>query len=141
VVPTTTTPRAVPADARACAQVAPPAADVDGDGCPEAIDVSGTSITAGSASYDIGEAGDRVALGDWDCDGLTTAGLVRPATGEVFLFDGWAGADGAVTVEAASVVPGAQDLEPGEAGAACAGPTVRLADHSTRRIDRLRTDR
>lgn len=141
VAPTTAVPGTATVDVRPCAQVDPPAADVDGDGCPEAIEVTGTSITAGAASYDIGEAGDQVAVGDWDCDGLTTAGLVRPATGEVFLFDGWTGTDGVVTVEAASVVPGARELEPGEAGADCGGPAVRLDDQSTRPIDGSGTDR
>lgn len=123
------------ADGRSCVEVSPPTADVDGDGCPEAIAVSGTSISVGAASYDIGEVGDRVAVGDWDCDGLVTAGLVRPATGEVFLFDEWTGAGGVVTVEAATVVPGAQGLEPTSAGDGCGGPTVRLADQSTRQVD------
>ncbi len=132
---TVAVPLATTAHPRSCAQADPPAADVDGDGCREAIKVNGTSISAGRVSYDIGEAGDRVAVGDWDCDGLATAGLVRPATGEVFLFDGWAGADGAVTVEATSVVPGAHDLEPDEAGPGCGGPVVRLVDQSTRRLD------
>ncbi len=39
--------------------------------------------------YSIGEAGDRVVLGDWNCDGVLTAALARPSTGAVFVFDNW----------------------------------------------------
>lgn len=44
----------------------------------------------GPARFRIGEPGDALLVGDWDCDGLDTPGLYRPATGETFLFDGWA---------------------------------------------------
>ena len=34
-------------------------------------------------------------MGDWNCDGVATVAVVRPGSGEVFVFDGWAatGAD------------------------------------------------
>jgi hypothetical protein len=37
----------------------------------------------------MGDAGDRVVLGDWDCDGDDTPGLYRTATGVVDYFDVW----------------------------------------------------
>lgn len=109
-------------------------ADVDGDGCAEPVAVQGNRITVDGSTFEVGEAGDAVAVGDWDCDGLATPGLVRPASGEVFLFDRWTAGTSVVTVPATSVVPGARALEPpappGSTG--CPGPAVRLADGSTR---------
>jgi hypothetical protein len=64
------------------------------------------------ARYQVGEPGDEVAVGDWDCDGTPTPGVVRAATGEVFLFDRWAEAGEPVTVAAAVVMPGVDRLEP-----------------------------
>jgi hypothetical protein len=40
--------------------------------------------------FALGHAGDWFVVGDWDCDGLTSPALYRPATGDVFLFDRWA---------------------------------------------------
>jgi len=39
------------------------------------------------ARYRIGDAGDQVIAGDWDCDGTVTLALYRPSTGDVFHFD------------------------------------------------------
>ncbi|HEX2575086.1 MAG TPA: hypothetical protein VHK88_01985 [Aquihabitans sp.] len=121
-----------------CAPVAGPSADVDGDGCAEAVEVDGTAVTAGGATFDVGRAGDRIAVGDWDCDGQATPGIVRPSTGEVFLFGGWAGDGRPVTVDPVAVVPGAADLQaPAEIDRSqrCPPPTVRLVDRSTRPLD------
>jgi hypothetical protein len=41
------------------------------------------------ARYEVGEAGDLVVVGDWDCDGAATAAVVRPADGSVWAFAGW----------------------------------------------------
>lgn len=47
--------------------------------------------------FRLGGAGDQLLLGDWDCDGSQTAGLYRPATGEIFHFSDWAGASAPLT--------------------------------------------
>ena len=39
--------------------------------------------------YAVGAPGDFVETGDWDCDGRDTPAIVRPATGDVVLFDAW----------------------------------------------------
>ena len=133
---TGTTP--VPVDDTAtdprCAADPPGGPDGDGDGCPDEIVVSGTSIRTAGITYSVGQAGDRVAVGDWDCDGTATPGIVRPGTGEVFLFDDWAASDQAVTVEAAAVVPGARTLTPAPARGPCPEPSVVLEDRTTRAI-------
>ena len=40
--------------------------------------------------FALGRAGDVAVVGDWTCRGATTPALYRPATGELFVFDGWA---------------------------------------------------
>lgn len=106
-------------------------ADIDGDGCAEAVRVAGTAIEADGVDYDIGQDGDEVAVGDWDCDGAATPALVRPATGEIFLFDGWAVPDGPVTVRPTDVVAGARRLRPPRSSDDC-DPRVVLDDRTTR---------
>jgi hypothetical protein len=39
--------------------------------------------------YAVGEPGDVVLLGDWDCDGTASPVVHRPATGQVWRFDAW----------------------------------------------------
>jgi hypothetical protein len=76
--------------------------DVAGDGCtvrgvyqPETLP-DGTTAMVLTIALDgvdkqigMGDAGDRVVLGDWDCDGDDTPGLYRTATGVVDYFDVW----------------------------------------------------
>lgn len=74
-----------------CAPVASDlAADLDGDGCAEEVTFRDGILQAGTARYALGRPGDVVGTGDWDCDGRDTVALLRPGTGEVFVFDGWA---------------------------------------------------
>ena len=64
-------------------------ADVDGDGCPSPVAWSGNVLEVEGHRYRLGEPGDTVVLGDWDCDGRDTPALYRPG-GAVFFYDGWA---------------------------------------------------
>jgi hypothetical protein len=41
--------------------------------------------------FRVGEPGDWLVVGDWDCDGSITPALYRPTTGDVLVFDRWAG--------------------------------------------------
>ena len=45
-------------------------------------------VSIDGARYPVGESGDQVAVGDWDCDGVATVALVQPG-GRVYVFDGW----------------------------------------------------
>ena len=65
-------------------------ADVNGDGCPDALRYADGLLEAGDVRWALGQAGDQVATGDWGCQGSRTLALFRPSTGEVFRFDGWA---------------------------------------------------
>ena len=71
-------------------------------------------VEANGATYELGAPGDRVALGDWDCDGTVTPALLRPSTGDVFMFDTWAEAGHDVTVRPSTRVPGARRVTAGD---------------------------
>ena len=118
-----------------CAPVTPPAADVDGDGCPEPLVVEGTTVDAGIAQWSLGEPGDLVALGDWDCDGDASAALLRPGTGDVFVFSAWAPADEPVTVASTRRVDGGVGLRAEAAGDGCDRLVVDLAAGGTTPIE------
>jgi hypothetical protein len=55
-------------------------------------------------------AGDRVVLGDWNCDGTPTAAIARPSTGAVYVFDKWPAAGVAASVHPVGTVAGVVDL-------------------------------
>ncbi|HYZ97688.1 MAG TPA: serine/threonine-protein kinase, partial [Acidimicrobiales bacterium] len=75
--------------------------DPEGDGCaatgiygPETVDgaermVLSIDIDGARQRIALGEPGDQVVLGDWNCDGADTPGLYRAAAGEVQYFDAW----------------------------------------------------
>lgn len=76
-------------------------ADLDGDGCSEALTLTDGVLTTPAGTYRLGRPGDMLVAGDWDGDGVWTPGLYRPATGEAFLFDT---APGAATVTSRPVL-------------------------------------
>ena len=98
-----------------CPEVDAPAADHDGDGCPSTIDVDGAVVAVDGVRYAVGAAGDAVAVDDWDCDGVATPAVVRPSTGEVFVFDGWASPSRQLVVTPVTTVADATGVE----GAGC----------------------
>ncbi|MGH9110879.1 MAG: serine/threonine-protein kinase [Acidimicrobiales bacterium] len=72
----------------------------------------------------LGQPGDQVALGDWNCDGVDTPGLYRATAGDVQYFDVWP------QVEQQRYQP---DLtEPAETGG-----TASLAEREGERCDRI----
>jgi hypothetical protein len=102
------------------------------DGCPDHVLRDPPLIELDGTRYSVGRAGDRVALGDWDCDGVGTPALLRPDTGEVFVFDRWAERSAEVDARAITRVPGASSLAAVPDGGcdaldvASAGGTVRV---------------
>jgi hypothetical protein len=65
--------------------------DISGDGCPEQAVVTADGVVEiGGERWAVGEPGDIVALGDWDCNGASTPALYRQASGDVFVFTEWA---------------------------------------------------
>jgi hypothetical protein len=55
------------------------------------VRIDGNVLERAGARWSVGRPGDLVLVGDWDCDGEPTPAVVRPSTGEVWLFDGWSG--------------------------------------------------
>jgi hypothetical protein len=50
---------------------------------------AGGLLTVGGVRYSVGQRGDIVAMGRWQCRPEQTLALVHPATGQVFVFSGW----------------------------------------------------
>ena len=107
---TTTTTRPVARRADCAAANSVLQADVDGDGCPEALRYADGVLEAGSVRWSLGQPGDQAATGDWSCQGARTIALFRPATGELFRFDGWAGPGQDLTATALARIPDGQAL-------------------------------
>ena len=124
-----------PANQAGCPVAAAPAADVDGDGCPEALVVEGGSVSAGPARWTLGQPGDVIAIGDWECDGRAAPALLRPATGDVFVFPGWAAEGEPVTVEARDSLPGAVAIRAEPAVDGCDDLVVDLGSGATATVE------
>ncbi|MGH9278011.1 MAG: hypothetical protein ACRD12_07880, partial [Acidimicrobiales bacterium] len=92
----------------------PMTADVDGDGCAEPVRFSAGIVEAAGRRWAVGEAGDVVAVGDWSCSGARSLALLRPRTGEVFAFSGWATAGNDVTAPLVGEVTGGTLLRAGD---------------------------
>jgi hypothetical protein len=110
-----------------------PASDVSGTAGCAPVDIDGTVVVVGERRYEVGEPGDLVVAGDWDCDGAPTPALLRPSTGEVFAFPTWAVA-GEVVVHAIDQVDGAARIvtEAGDDG--CTTLLVERVDGSRTRV-------
>ncbi len=65
-------------------------ADIDADGCLDALHFHGGVLESAGLRWSLGRDGDQLATGDWSCRGVRTVVLLRPSTGEVFRFDAWA---------------------------------------------------
>lgn len=126
--PTTTTEiiESTTSSPTGCTPVMGVSAQIDADGCPDPVSIDGTTITAGGVVFRAGEADDHVSVGDWTCSGAVTPGIVRPSTGEVFLFQRWPTDDEPLEVEAAAIVPGGQRLVVDDSG--CGPPAVESAE-------------
>lgn len=78
-----------PPDAPSCQLRTGTTVDTDLDGCPDTVAVSDGVVTINTDRYAIGVPGDEIVLGNWQCNAQTTLALLRPSTGELFIFDEW----------------------------------------------------
>jgi hypothetical protein len=87
-------------------------------------------LTTPDGRFALGRADDVVLQGDWLCRGSPLPALLRPATGEVFVFDRWPESAEDVPGRALGVVAGATALEevPTDDGACPALAAVRNGD-------------
>lgn len=67
----------------------PPSAPPGTGAATASRDAAPTVLEHGGARYQVGEPGDIVVLGDWDCTGDPTPSVVRPTDGSVWVFRGW----------------------------------------------------
>jgi len=92
--------------------------------------VPGIELVNNGRRYGIGEAGDVVALGDWNCDGVATPALLQIRSSSVSIFAAWPDAGSATDPISSAVVVGATGLET-VAGEPCDHLRVLQADGST----------
>jgi hypothetical protein len=118
-----------------CAQAPAPAVDVDGDGCPEPLVVDGASVVAGAARWTLGQPGDVVAIGDWDCRDGPSPAVLRPATGDVFVFPSWADPGEPVSVDASQRVAGAIGIRAHPSTGGCDDIVVDLPGGLTQTVE------
>jgi hypothetical protein len=112
-----------------CPVVTGVVADPDGDGCPSPVTLEPGVVEVDGVRYGVGLPGDTLAIGDWDCDGSATVVAVRPATGEVFVFGGWAAPGDDLVVGMAARVDGADHAVAEDAdGDGCPSLVVLTAD-------------
>jgi hypothetical protein len=118
-----------------CPSPPAPAADLDGDGCAEPLSVRAGVVTAGDRRWRVGDAADLAAVADWDCDGRATAAVVRPVTGEVWVYDAWASDGEEVTARPGPAAPGAVAARPVAGPGGCGRLEVTTAAGERRRLD------
>ncbi|MFN7149279.1 MAG: hypothetical protein ACK4V6_07340, partial [Microthrixaceae bacterium] len=82
------------------------------DGCSDDVEIEQNLVSVDGATFRVGDPGDDLSLGDWDCDGLPTVLLLRPGSGEVFHFT-WAERNRPTTGRLITVVDGATSLSSG----------------------------
>ena len=94
----------------------------------------GRVIVIGAQRFTAGAPGDRVAVGDWDCDGTATVAVLRPSSGAVFVFDDWATASADLSVPASAHVPGAVDLDARPRDDGCTSLMALLPDGTAQEV-------
>jgi hypothetical protein len=122
----TTRPTTQPALRPGCPPAEGP--DLDGDGCPDHVRIDGAQVVVGDRRFAAGDPGDVVVVGDWTCDGVVTPAVLRPATGEVFVFPAWPAPGEDVVVGVTHVVAGAASLNVRDGTDGCAVLEAETAD-------------
>lgn len=84
-------------------------------------------VTVGGRRYEVGQPGDEVELGDWDCDGTRTPAVLRVHSGEVFVFERWP-EHGEVEATATTTIADAVGLMVQRGGDGCDDLVVERAD-------------
>ncbi|UDY35789.1 hypothetical protein [Dermatobacter hominis] len=97
---------------------------------PAALTTDGNTVTVDGRRYRVGEDGDIVAVSDWDCDGIATPAVLRPSTGTVHVFDGWATPGATATATEVGRVDGAVSIASPDGP--CGPPVVTTADGAAR---------
>ena len=94
----------------------------------------GRTIVVGSQRFEAGVPGDRVALGDWNCDGIATPAVLRPATGALFVFEEWASEGSDVSIAPTRTIVDAVDVQDRERADGCSTLVVIRGDGTEEEI-------
>jgi hypothetical protein len=102
-----------------------------------AVSVDGSVVEIDGQRWNVGQAGDIVAVGDWDCDGVVTPVSYRPSTGDVFVFSTWADEGEPLTVEAVARVAGGRALvaDEGASPDGCDVPVIETTSGGRQAVD------
>lgn len=84
--------------------------------CAAEVRVLDGAVSLGELSWELGEAGDAISVSDVGCDGDLEVVLLRPGSGELFVFERWAPPEGPVTIEPARTFSGKTAVRAGEDG-------------------------
>ena len=80
------------------------------------VRVVGNVVERNGARWTVGQAGDVVVVADLRCTGDPVPAVLRPATGRVWVFDGWAASGEPEAGRVLATVPGSVDLRVERAG-------------------------
>ncbi|MFV0317956.1 MAG: hypothetical protein ACK5O2_13480 [Microthrixaceae bacterium] len=88
------------------------------------ITIDDNVVTAGGTRLEVGEPGDVLDVGDWNCNGRASVVLLRPSTGELWEFTRWASPEDQTEASLVGTFTGALDLA--EPDVECSYPDVVL---------------
>ena len=91
------------------------------------VTYAGGVLTVGSARFAVGRPGDVVTTGRWTCGATPTLALLRPETGEIWIYPSWPGGPQSVAPIAAGPVASARRLA-ADASGRCDALAVTRAD-------------
>jgi hypothetical protein len=107
----------------------PPTTTVEPPSISDLQTGDGPRLDHAGRRYVVGREGDIVVVGDWNCDGDETPAVLRPATGEIAVFDRWPEIDGSISSPAAWNIESARDLV-AQSDSGCDRLRVHMADGS-----------
>lgn len=116
---------------------APPEPATAAGTCARSHPLADGVLAAGGKRFKIGEPDDEVLVGDWRCSGEPVPALVRPSTGDVYVFTAWATPGADVTARSLGNRGAGTHLETGSSltEGGCPVLVSRTADGPVREID------
>ncbi len=105
---------------------------------PLAVSLNGHQLHIAQLVFTLGQPGDVAALSDPGCTGKLTPTVLQPASGAVFVYDEWAGAERPSTARSLDVVVGAVGFAD-PTGATCGVISLRHADGTIATIATIAT--
>jgi hypothetical protein len=79
---------------------------------PDHVSYADGVLQVNSQRFRVGQPGDLLAIGQWNCDGKATLALARPSTTQIWLFSAWPTGQTPVSATEIARVPDATALRP-----------------------------